>query len=106
MNKNRTICCTVYKLMYTTGSLIRLINKNNIRIDVFFFIDGTKEYYLTEGNKHKIQDLSSLSTEEYFQLMTAWDYKTDIDFVISAHKRIEELKDNELITCIDTVIEY
>lgn len=110
MNKNiRTnniMWCTVYKLIYSTFTLIRLVNKNNIKIDVYFHNNGNKEYYLTEGNIYEINDLSSLSTEEYFQLLTVWDYKTDIDFVISAHKRIEELKKDEFFNRVDTVIEY
>ena len=111
MNKNiRTnniMWCTVYKLIYTTYALIRLVSKNNTKIDVYFYNDGTKEHYLTEGNDiYEIHDLSSLSTEEHFQLLTVWDYKTDIDFVISAHKRIEELKKDEFFNCVDTVIEY
>lgn len=110
MNKNirtnRNMWCTVYKLIYSTFTLIRLVNKNNIKIDVYFHNNGNKGYYLTEGNIYEINDLSSLSTEEYFQLLTVWDYKTDIDFVISAHKRIEELKKDEFFNRVDTVIEY
>lgn len=101
--------CCVYFLIFENYKFIRLITKNNTKISAYFNNDNTIEWNLFEISIDKnIDDLTNLSTEEYFQLMTVWDYSTDLDFVIAAQRYIFKIyNDSSLINGADNVlIEY